>query len=339
MSEDLRDVINAALGQLEDPIEDTPEAEAPTTIEDDIEVEDTEPTEDTEAEAEESDEDEDGEDDEETEDEVDDDGETYQVKIDGETVEVTLKEALAGYQRQADYTRKAQALAAEREAFQTEIQEYSEVIDQVQSLDQAWEQDPVGVLAHFTSNTENPTQAVALLIKELAAANLLERQFLDMFGITPDVQQSWSQETELEKLRRQQASSQTAQQARTQELEMEAQVQEAIAEYERQIDDILDEEGLDLTVKERKEFRAQVAGYARSNDITNLKAAYKAMRFEESKAKQKLAAKSAERAKAKKATGVVARGGSPAGGAPVAGEQDLRSIITAAMRESSPDIA
>lgn len=37
--------------------------------------------------------------------------EKYIVKVDGEDVEVTLEEALQGYQRTADYTRKTQALA------------------------------------------------------------------------------------------------------------------------------------------------------------------------------------------------------------------------------------
>jgi type II secretory pathway component GspD/PulD (secretin) len=40
---------------------------------------------------------------------------TYEVVIDGETVSVSLDEALAGYSRQADYTRKTQELATQRE--------------------------------------------------------------------------------------------------------------------------------------------------------------------------------------------------------------------------------
>lgn len=40
------------------------------------------------------------------------------VKLDGEQLEVPLSEALAGYQRQADYTRKTQELAQQKEQFQ-----------------------------------------------------------------------------------------------------------------------------------------------------------------------------------------------------------------------------
>ena len=40
------------------------------------------------------------------------------VKMDGEELQVPLSEAIAGYQRQADYTRKTQELAQQREQFQ-----------------------------------------------------------------------------------------------------------------------------------------------------------------------------------------------------------------------------
>lgn len=42
------------------------------------------------------------------------------VKVDGEEVEVSLDEALKGYSRTADYTRKTQQAAAERKAFEAE---------------------------------------------------------------------------------------------------------------------------------------------------------------------------------------------------------------------------
>jgi hypothetical protein len=40
------------------------------------------------------------------------------VKLDGEELQVPLSEAIAGYQRQSDYTRKTQELAQQREQFQ-----------------------------------------------------------------------------------------------------------------------------------------------------------------------------------------------------------------------------
>lgn len=62
----------------------------------------------------------------------DDDQPQYEVKVDGETMKVPLKELIAGYQRQADYTRKTQELAQQRQAFEQEnatLKRLAEVIE------------------------------------------------------------------------------------------------------------------------------------------------------------------------------------------------------------------
>ena len=48
-------------------------------------------------------------------------GKKYTVTVDGEPLEVTLDEALAGYQRQADYQRKTASLAEERQSHETQV--------------------------------------------------------------------------------------------------------------------------------------------------------------------------------------------------------------------------
>ncbi len=58
------------------------------------------------------------------------------IKVDGEEVEVPLKEALAGYQRQADYTRKTQELSKQKQGIQTAA-----------ALAEALERDPFGTLS------------------------------------------------------------------------------------------------------------------------------------------------------------------------------------------------
>jgi hypothetical protein len=63
------------------------------------------------------------------------DGKYVKVKVDGEELDVPFNEALQGYQRQADYTRKTQELASQREQFQF-----------AQTLQQALESDPQGTL-------------------------------------------------------------------------------------------------------------------------------------------------------------------------------------------------
>jgi hypothetical protein len=69
--------------------------------------------------------------------------ELIEVKVDGEVVKVPLDELKNGYSRTADYTRKAQALAAEREALKPaqELYSYLQANPQaVQAIEQALSQ-------------------------------------------------------------------------------------------------------------------------------------------------------------------------------------------------------
>lgn len=63
-------------------------------------------------------------------------GDKYvKVKVDGEELDVPLREAVSGYQRQADYTRKTQELSAQRENLQ-----------RAATIAEALERDPMGTL-------------------------------------------------------------------------------------------------------------------------------------------------------------------------------------------------
>ena len=62
-------------------------------------------------------------------------GESYTVKVDGSEEQVSLDELRDGYQRQADYTRKTQELASERNRLQ-----------QAEAIVQSLESDPAGTL-------------------------------------------------------------------------------------------------------------------------------------------------------------------------------------------------
>ena len=59
---------------------------------------------------------------------------TVTVKIDGEEKQVTLDEVIRGYQREADYTRKTQALAETRKAFDAQVQSFSAERERTTSL-------------------------------------------------------------------------------------------------------------------------------------------------------------------------------------------------------------
>lgn len=164
---EIDDVVSKHAGILAAEDGDTREEGEATTEGDESEVEsaDTEVEDDAEAEAE-GDESEDGEGedegdeeeaDEDAEDEEDDDSDedpdeepTFKVKVDGEEVEVSQSELLAGYSRQADYTRKAMALADERKAFaqeseavRTERQQYATLLDKLkEQVESGGEKEP-----------------------------------------------------------------------------------------------------------------------------------------------------------------------------------------------------
>ena len=67
-------------------------------------------------------------------------GSTYTVKVDGAESEVTLSELQQGYQRQADYTRKTQELASERQR-----------LEQAEAIVSALEADPQGALTALST--------------------------------------------------------------------------------------------------------------------------------------------------------------------------------------------
>lgn len=74
----------------------------------------------------------------------------YTVKINGKEEQVTLQEALKGYQRNVDYTRKTEALSHERKAIAEELQQvqaeraqYTQVLTALQQqLSQGTQQEP-----------------------------------------------------------------------------------------------------------------------------------------------------------------------------------------------------
>lgn len=76
-------------------------------------------------------------------------GDLYTVKIDGEEQQVTLEELQNGYQRGADYTRKTQAVAEERDRLR-----------QAEALMTAVQEDPAGTIQALSKSfgLDNPIQ-------------------------------------------------------------------------------------------------------------------------------------------------------------------------------------
>ncbi len=72
------------------------------------------------------------------------------VRVDGEEIMVPLSEAVQGYQRQADYTRKTQEVAQQRQELQV-----------VAAIKQALESDPTGTIQALSEHYNVATNTVA----------------------------------------------------------------------------------------------------------------------------------------------------------------------------------
>ena len=337
---ELTDIINSALSELADPVgQDTPADEVKDEVAAEVEGDEPEAEvegpEDDESDGEldeESDLNEDGDD--KTDEQPDFYDEKVVVKVDGEEREITVKEALEGYQRREDYTRKTQELSEARQAFEQEIQQYAETIENVEAFEASWSDDPAGVISRLAAGTDNPTQALVLTIRNLAAENMLEKDFLDIFGITQDVIAEWSKEAELSQAKSKVSSYEKRDQEAQAEREQQEAVQSAMARFEQQVDNIIKNEGLNFDAEGRKAFTQSLASYAFENNLTNLEAARKAMLFDESQKKRQVEQQTRQRASQKRKASAVTRTGSAGGGSPVGQEpSDLRSLIESTMRE------
>ena len=87
------------------------------------------------------------------------------VKLDGEELQVPLSEALAGYQRQADYTRKTQELAEQRNQMQ-----YAATIQTV------WSVTPKRLLTYLLGIITLVVHRLPLLLVRLMILNHLTRR-------------------------------------------------------------------------------------------------------------------------------------------------------------------
>ena len=130
--------------------------EEETPLED---TEDSQPEEEEESEDEEevSDSDSDDEDEYEPEDNAEvegDDSDVYAVKVDGQDVEVSLNELLAGYSRQSDYTRKTQELATERKQLEEAANQYMAEIHQNNAVREQYIHATGQFIAQAHSNLE-----------------------------------------------------------------------------------------------------------------------------------------------------------------------------------------
>ena len=121
---------------------------------------------------------------------------TFTVKVAGEEIEVALDELKNGYSRTSDYTKKSQALAEERKAFEQERdavnierQQYSQLLGQLlmqlttggeepPDFDRLYEEDPIAASRqqHNWQKKQQKLQAIQLEQQRVSEAQALENQ-------------------------------------------------------------------------------------------------------------------------------------------------------------------
>jgi hypothetical protein len=233
----ITDAFEAAYAELGFDSDDTPEGTVDQPEETEVEApeddaEDVEP----EVESEETDEDaeEDGGEDEESEPVVIEVVEGATLRLPDGT-EVPADKAVLFQQA---WTKKTTELAEQRREFEQEREAFVDLQAQVEQTYedmsnwyQARVSDPAGWINEIALESENPTQTVAKALFDLARSGKLDRRFVETFGIeegvVAEIAQEASREDEVAALRERL----DAQERRASE---EAEVQQKVAEYQRQ---------------------------------------------------------------------------------------------------------
>lgn len=150
--DDLTNLVNSIKAQDEpaspEPEETTGDTDEPVEVQESEEVE-SEESEEIESDDDDQETDEQGE-------ESDPDEEWHTIKVGGEEIQVTLDEALKGYQRDKDYRQKTMQLAEDKKAIEAEKAKIADLIQQVDSFvlhqeenidwDELREDDPAGYI-------------------------------------------------------------------------------------------------------------------------------------------------------------------------------------------------
>lgn len=202
------------------------------------------------------------------------------VKVGGEEVEVTLDEALKGYQRDADYRRKTQELAEQR-------REVQQVYDRMKEWYEEKSSDPAGWVRDIADQTGTPHETVAdalarsddaqteliLTIKTLAERGDLSDELVETFGLE-DIANTAVRDDRVSKLE---------QRLEQQERERQQQLrqQQILQEFQSQWEQIKSQEGLEFS-SQQDDYAAMVdlMKFARDEQIVNLQTAWAAKQYE-----------------------------------------------------------
>lgn len=194
------------------------------------------------------------------------------VKVNGEEMQVTVEQAVKGYQLASAANAKFEEAAELRRASQ-------EAVEFKESFDTLWSSNQKDLVSHFVTIADDPNEIVEELILRVAAAGKLNPRVAEALGIDEPTQKQLSVRYEKEALEQERAA------AEAQRQQPAPQVDEhgySVEDYQRAISDMLT--ASDMTkanADEQRAFVERVFKHGDENGITNPYLAYAKYREDE----------------------------------------------------------
>jgi len=145
-------------------------------------------------------------------------------------------------------------------------QELLQALEFATNFSRNFENDPGKTLAWLAASAPDPHEATARMLAFLILDEVISLEQLAVLGIDPGEFRKLIENLQTENPR--------------ETLSYETQVIHAIVAYDQQIDELLTDAGVNYGPEERSAFRAELAGFAAANEITDLKLAYRLMKAE-----------------------------------------------------------
>jgi hypothetical protein len=253
-TDETEDVAGTPVGELEEV-----EVEEVESVEDTDEVDETEV---------ETDDKSDDESDVETED-VDADGDQswmsklVTVKVNGEEMQVSVDQAIRGFQIASAANAKFEEAAKIR-------REAQESVEFRQNFEDLWSSDPSEVIAHFVSIAPDPNALVEAAVLRAAALGKLNPQVAEALGLTEQVSQELSMQYQRQQLEQERAALESQRQVPADPETVPDEHGFTVADYRSAITEIVKVAGLDeATAEEKRAYVEQVFRHGDENDIKN----------------------------------------------------------------------
>lgn len=196
------------------------------------------------------------------------------VKVNGEEMQVTVDQAVKGYQLASAANAKFEEAAKLRESSK-------EAVEFKETFEALWETNPQELVAHLITEASDPNALVEAAILRAAATGKLSPRVAEALGIDDDVQKELAIAYERDAIKREREE---IEQARRNPEEIPDQHGYTVADYQAAFSEMLNVSGLSkATADEQREFISAVLNHGDENGISNPYLAYASYREEQSR--------------------------------------------------------